>query len=86
MAEVSSAEAANPELLSVAEEERLAVRRALAQLTEREQSCLVLRHSGLSYAEVAAVIGVQPSSVGTILARAEERFRAVFEAVSGGAR
>lgn len=70
---------AGPEDASLIQEERLAVRRALSQLSEREQACLVLRHSGLSYAEVGAAIGVRASSVGTLLARAEERFRGVYE-------
>jgi RNA polymerase sigma-70 factor, ECF subfamily len=72
-------DAADPERSAVVTEERRAVRQALATLAEREQACLVLRHSGLSYAEVAAAIGVQASSVGTLLARAEERFRKAYE-------
>ena len=71
--------AVDPERASIVGEERMAVRRALAELSEREQACLVLRHSGLSYAEVAASLGVQIGSVGTILARAEEHFRGVYE-------
>jgi RNA polymerase sigma-70 factor, ECF subfamily len=68
----------SPEQASLAEEERRSVRAALSQLSEREQACLVLRHSGLSYAEVAASLGVQIGSVGTILSRAEEHFRKVY--------
>ncbi len=68
----------DPEQASLAQEDRRAVRQALALLPEREQACLVLRHSGLSYAEVAAALGVQANSVGTLLARAEERFRRVY--------
>ncbi|MHB1160894.1 MAG: sigma-70 family RNA polymerase sigma factor [Chloroflexota bacterium] len=81
--------AVDPEGASVAAEERRMVRSALAQISEREQACLVLRHSGLSYAEVAAALGVQTGSVGTLLARAEERFRRVYERlqeVSDGVR
>ena len=74
---------ADPEGVSLVEEERRAVREALSQLSEREQACLVLRHSGLSYAEVAAALGVQTGSVGTLLARAEARFRKVYEALQG---
>ncbi|MGI5836912.1 MAG: sigma-70 family RNA polymerase sigma factor [Chloroflexota bacterium] len=77
--------AVDPEQESMAQEERLAVRKALAQLSEREQACLVLRHSGLSYAEVASALGVRTGSVGTLLARAEERFRRVYESLRGGA-
>jgi RNA polymerase sigma-70 factor, ECF subfamily len=77
--EAAGQDSAGPERSAVAAEERQAVRRALATLSEREQACLVLRHSGLSYSEVAAAIGVQASSVGTLLARAEERFRKAYE-------
>ncbi len=78
--------AIDPERASLLEEERMAVRRALSELSEREQACLVLRYSGLSYAEVASSLGIQANSVGTILARAEERFRRVYEGLEGGAR
>jgi RNA polymerase sigma-70 factor, ECF subfamily len=72
-------DAADPERSAVVAEERQAVRRALTALSEREQACLVLRHSGLSYVAVAAAVGVQASSVGTLLARAEDRFRRAYE-------
>ena len=51
------------------------VRRVLAQLPERQVQLLLLRHAGLSYAEVAEALGVAPGSVGTLLARAERAFR-----------
>lgn len=59
------------------------VRQHLAGLPERQRLALVLRSSGMSYAEVADAIGVSASSVGTILARAEKAFRASYEAVNG---
>ena len=55
------------------------VRRVLAQLPERQTLILLLRHSGLSYAEVAEQLGVAPGSVGTLLARAERAFRRAYE-------
>jgi len=82
--EAAGLRAVGPEDASLAEEERRTVRAALAQLSEREQACLVLRHSGLSYAEVAAAVGVRAGSVGTLLARAEERFRRVYLGLQGG--
>jgi DNA-directed RNA polymerase specialized sigma24 family protein len=36
---------------------------------------LVLRHSGLSYAEVAAALHLSPGSVGTTVRRAESALR-----------
>ncbi len=77
--EAAGLNSVDPERASIVGEERMAVRRALSDLSEREQACLVLRHSGLSYAEVAAALEVQVSSIGTILARAEEHFRRVYE-------
>jgi RNA polymerase sigma-70 factor (ECF subfamily) len=65
-------------------EEREAVRLALLQLPERQRDCLVLRAEGLSYAEIAASIGVAPGSVGTTLARAERAFKAEYLSRRGG--
>ena len=67
--------AVNPEQM-VLEAERLAlVRAALGRLPERTATILALRYSALSYAAVAAAIGVSANSVGTLLRRAEEAFR-----------
>ncbi len=50
------------------------VREVLSALDERDRTMLLLREEGFSYQEVAAAVGVQPSSVGTLLARARKRF------------
>ncbi len=68
----------------LAAEEVAEVRRALAQLGERQQACLVLRYQGFSYAEIAEALGVSPSSVGTILARAEAELRRRYLESRGG--
>jgi RNA polymerase sigma-70 factor, ECF subfamily len=59
-------------------QERATVRRALAELPERQASLLLLRHSGLSYREIADALGLAPTSVGTLLARAEAAFARVY--------
>jgi RNA polymerase sigma-70 factor (ECF subfamily) len=59
----------------VAAEERRRVRAALGRLPRRQAVALVLRHSGLSYAEVAAALDLSPGSVGTIVRRAESALR-----------
>jgi RNA polymerase sigma-70 factor (ECF subfamily) len=59
----------------VAREERRRVRAALARLPRRQAVALVLRHSGLSYAEVAAALDLSPGSVGTTVRRAESALR-----------
>ena len=57
--------------LVVTREERSAVRAALARLPHKQAAALVLRHSGLSYAEVAAALDLSPGSVGATVHRAD---------------
>jgi len=59
----------------VTREERSRVRAALARLPHKQAVALVLRHSGLSYADVAAALGLSPGSVGTTVRRAESTLR-----------
>ncbi len=56
-------------------EERTRVRAALSRLPRKHAVALVLRHSGLSYAEVAAALDMSPGSVGTTVRRAESALR-----------
>jgi RNA polymerase sigma factor (sigma-70 family) len=51
------------------------VREALGRLGGRSATVLALRYSGLSYAEVAAALGVGIGQVGTLLRRAEAALR-----------
>jgi RNA polymerase sigma factor (sigma-70 family) len=59
----------------VARDDRSRVRQALAGLPRKQALVLVLRHSGLSYAEVAAALDLSPGSVGTTVRRAETTLR-----------
>jgi RNA polymerase sigma factor (sigma-70 family) len=70
-------EAVSPDVADavVARDERRRVRAALARLPRRQAVALVLRHSGLSYAEVAAALDLSPGSVGTTVRRAESALR-----------
>lgn len=65
-----------------AERARL-VREALARLKPAQAQILVLRHGGLSYKELAEVLDVKPSSIGTLLTRAEAEFEKVYRRVAG---
>ena len=56
-------------------DEHRRVRAALASLPRPQAVALVLRHSGFSYAEVAAALGLSPGSVGTTVRRAESALR-----------
>lgn len=76
-----SAGAAEPLVVSdvaetvVTREERSRVRAALGRLPRKQAVALVLRHSGLSYADVAAALDLSPASVGTTVRRAESALR-----------
>ena len=69
--------AAHPDVADavVTLDERRRVRAALAQLPRKQAVALVLRHSGLSYAEVAAACELSTGSVGTTVRRAESALR-----------
>ncbi len=56
-------------------DERRRVRAALATLPRKQAVALVLRHTGLSYTEVAAALDLSPGSVGTTVRRAESALR-----------
>ncbi|HEU5089972.1 MAG TPA: sigma-70 family RNA polymerase sigma factor, partial [Roseiflexaceae bacterium] len=72
-------DADDPSLYAERSEQRARVRAVLAGLPERQAQLLVLRHAGLSYAEVADAIGVAPGSIGTLLARAEHAFSEAYQ-------
>ena len=65
----------NPEQHAIAHEQAAFIRSILAELPERQQTYILLRSIGLSYAEIAQATGVAPASVGSLLARAEREFR-----------
>jgi len=66
---------ASPEGVVEEAEQRREIRRALKRLPRRTAAVLMLRHSGLSYAEVATALGIKVGNVGTLLRRAEEALR-----------
>lgn len=59
----------------IGQEDRDRVRSALARLPRKQAVALLLRHGGLSYAEVAAALDMSPGSVGTTVRRAESALR-----------
>jgi RNA polymerase sigma-70 factor (ECF subfamily) len=70
---------AEPEELVLERASRQEVRDALGRLPKRASTVLVLRHSGLSYAEVSEAMGVGIGQVGTMLRRAETALRKEIE-------
>jgi RNA polymerase sigma-70 factor, ECF subfamily len=69
---------ATPLLDVLRAEQQQAVRRALASLPERQRACLLLRHAGYSYVEIAATLDLAVGSVGVLLARGERAFRDAY--------
>ena len=66
---------ATPEQVHLANEHQQRVRSILARLEPRQAEFLVLRSHGLTYEEVARILDMNPASVGTLLARAQQAFR-----------
>lgn len=50
-------------------------RKVLNMLPPRDRMCLLLKFSGYKYSEIAEVIGVEKSSVGTLISRAQAKFK-----------
>ena len=69
------APADNPERAHEAAEERTRIRRVLATLRAHEAHLIALRAEGLSYEELAQALNLKPTSVGTMLRRAQDAFR-----------
>src|SRR5712664_1507 len=65
----------DPQKQAEVNEDRRLVRAALGRLAPKPAAVLVLRASGLSYAEVAQALGVGIGQVGTLLRRAETALR-----------
>lgn len=59
------------------------VRGVLAALKPRDAQLLLLRSDGVAYRELAETLGIQPGSVGTLLARAEAEFERRYRARYG---
>jgi RNA polymerase sigma factor (sigma-70 family) len=75
--------APNPLVVVERSQERAYVRYVLSKMRPRSAQILILRYSGLSYAEIATALRVSPKSVGTLLARAERQFERRYRALEG---
>jgi RNA polymerase sigma factor (sigma-70 family) len=56
-------------------ETRAELRLVLSRMPHRSAAALVMRHGGMSYAEIADALGVKVGHVGTLLRRAESALR-----------
>jgi RNA polymerase sigma-70 factor (ECF subfamily) len=64
-----------PEEIHLATEEQDRVRFVLSSIEPRQAEFLLLRSQGFSYEEVASTLNLNPSSIGTLLSRAQQAFR-----------
>ncbi|MGL5675851.1 MAG: RNA polymerase sigma factor SigX [Cellulosilyticaceae bacterium] len=62
----------------VRKEEIAQVRYAMEDLQEQDKKLLMLRYSGLKYKEIAALLQVETAAVGTMLVRAQNKFRKCY--------
>ena len=69
------------EILAKKEEHRF-VRLALARMNEQRSQLLILRHSGMSYKEIAKALGLAQTSIGPLLLRAEREFEKHYRALA----
>jgi RNA polymerase sigma-70 factor (ECF subfamily) len=66
---------ATPEQLLGATEEQGHVRRVLGTIKPKQAELLLLRSHGFSYEELASALKLNPTSVGTLIVRAQQAFR-----------
>lgn len=85
-AEAREAEEPDVEQTSERAEQLRHAREALATLTDRDRQALLLKEEGLDYQEIADVLGIEKSSVGTTLSRARRRLAESYEALTADGR
>jgi RNA polymerase sigma-70 factor (ECF subfamily) len=64
----------DPADLAESNDRQSRVRQTLARMKPRDAKLLALRHSGLSYKELAVALDLAPGSIGSLLTRAERAF------------
>lgn len=63
--------------------EILQVKMTLEKLPEEQRDLLILKYSGYTYEEIAKIMNINPNSVGTMIARAQRKFRKIYEEGEG---
>jgi RNA polymerase sigma-70 factor (ECF subfamily) len=80
-AEERDAEEPAPDQTMERAQDMALARKALEALGERDRQALLLKEEGLDYGEIAAVLEIERSSVGTTLSRARRRLAESYEAL-----
>jgi len=68
-----------PSRIFAKKEEQHLVRVALGQMNTRHAELLIMRHSGMSYKEIANSLHLSPTSIGPLLLRAEREFERQYQ-------
>ena len=79
---LENSEEESPAEILAQEEERQQVRRVLSKMNQKQSQLLILRHSGLSYKEIATTLNLAPASIGPLLVRAEREFEMQYRALA----
>jgi DNA-directed RNA polymerase specialized sigma24 family protein len=58
-----------------------ATRRVLEKIKEPMRSCLLLRHQGLSYREIAQTLSIKENYVGSLVVRARKEFVRMYDKI-----
>ncbi len=72
-------ETRNPETDYINQEKRSLVFNRLKSLEKKDREILNLYHEGLSYAEIAEVLDMNPNSVGKNLSRSIQKFKSILK-------
>lgn len=73
-----------PDEVTERREQIEAVQSALARIAPRDKQLLLMREEGFTYEEMARAVGVAPSSIGTLIARALRRFSGAYHERGAG--
>lgn len=68
-----------PETMYLEAEELRLTHQALSELSLKERTCLLMKHSGYKYSEIADCLEMDSGSVGTLISRAQAKFKATYE-------
>jgi RNA polymerase sigma factor (sigma-70 family) len=79
---LEESEQLSPAEILTRQEVRGQVRLVLSRMNERQSQILILRHSGLSYKEIAEALNLTPASIGPLLVRAEREFEKQYRALA----
>ncbi|MFK4290748.1 RNA polymerase sigma factor SigX [Bacillus sp. RC250] len=63
----------------IRQEEITKVQMVLSNMDERDRTILLMKFSGFQYKEIAEVLQIDISSIGTLLVRAKQKFRKIYK-------